>query len=67
MTKPMPTAMTVSSMCSTRRGWKVLLQWLENQSQQNWRFSRTQSEPRWNVGMTGPPCAIGSASWASTT
>ena len=52
-------------MCSISRGWNVLLQWLENQSQQNWRFSRTQLEPRWKVGMTGPPCAIGSASWAS--
>jgi hypothetical protein len=44
------------------RGWKVLLQWLENQSQQNWRFSRTQLEPRLKVGMTGPPCAMGRAS-----
>ena len=52
-------------MCSMSRGWNVLLQWLENQSQQNWRFSRTQLEPRWKVGMTGPLCAMGRASCSS--
>jgi hypothetical protein len=41
----MPTAMAVSSMCSMRRGWNVLLQWLENHSQQNWRFSRAVRSP----------------------
>ena len=53
MTKPMPTAISVSSMCSTSRGCRTGPQLSRTQSVQKKRFSETQVLASPKSGITG--------------